>query len=167
MRLSSLSKLMIMLVLINAVILSGCVMVGPETGTAVEGVATQMELEEEVLAAIYGYEEAFEAGDVDRLMEFYAEEVVSLPPGFPKVEGKETLETDLQGFFDEFTLDRDFEVVDLEVKGNTATRLMEWTNTWTPKAGGEPITEVGRCMLGYEKIDDEWLVTWEIWNTYE
>jgi hypothetical protein len=37
----------------------------------------------------------------------------------------------------------------------------------TPVDGSEPITEIGRCVLGWEKINGEWKVVWEIWNTYE
>ena len=90
-----------------------------------------------------------------------------MPPGYPKSVGKEAIEADLRFFFDEFTMEREFELINVEVTGNTATRLGEWSQTLTPKDGGDPIVEVGRCILGFEKIDDEWKVMWEIWNTFE
>jgi ketosteroid isomerase-like protein len=111
------------------------------------------------------YEEAFQAEDVDRVIEFYAPDAVSFPPGYPTSVGRETIEADLQWFFDTFELERDFELAEYEVVGNYATRLGEWTQTLTP-AEGDPIVETGRCMLGWRKINGEWKVVWEIWNTY-
>jgi ketosteroid isomerase-like protein len=120
----------------------------------------------EFVDTLWAYEKAFQAGDVDRVIEFYAQDAVSLPPGFPPSEGREQIEADLRWFFGEFALDRDFVLVDYEVVGNYATRLGEWTQVLTPKVGGDPIPETGRCILGWRKIKGEWKVVWEIWNTY-
>ena len=164
-------KLVAMLALLVIVVLSGCTTTAPEQAAAQrpavsEEVVTQAELEKQLEEAVWAYEDAFQSGDVERLMALYADDVVSLPPGFPKTEGKADLEASLQAFFDEFTLERDFELVNVQVAGDTATRLGEWTQTITSKDGGEPILETGRCILGYEKVGTEWMVTWEIWNTY-
>jgi len=100
-------------------------------------------------------------------IEYYAEDAVSMPPGFPVSVGKETIDADLRYFFDEFTMERDFTLVGFNVTGDAATRTGEWTQTLTPNAGGEPIVETGRCVLGFKQVDGEWKVAWEIWNTYE
>ena len=116
---------------------------------------------------VWAYEAAFQAGDVDQLIEFYAPDAVSLPPGFPASVGKEAIEADLRWFFGEYELERDFALADYEIAGNYATRLGEWRQTLTPKSGGDPIVETGRCILGFAKMQGEWKVVWEIWNTYE
>lgn len=121
---------------------------------------------EKFVDTVWAYEEAFQAGEVDRVIEFYAPDAVSLPPGYPPSVGREAIEADLTGFFGEFDLEREFDLVDYEVAGDNATRLGEWTQTLTPKAGGDPIVETGRCVLGWRKINGEWKVVWEIWNTY-
>lgn len=121
---------------------------------------------EKFVDTVWAYEEAFQAGEVDRVIEFYAPDAVSLPPGYPPSVGREAIEADLTGFFSEFDLEREFDLVDYEVAGDNATRLGEWTQTLTPKAGGDPIVETGRCVLGWRKINGEWKVVWEIWNTY-
>jgi ketosteroid isomerase-like protein len=51
--------------------------------------------------------------------------------------------------------------------GDYATRTGEWTQVLTPTDGGEPITEVGRCVVAFKKVAGEWKVAWEIWNTFE
>jgi ketosteroid isomerase-like protein len=123
--------------------------------------------EDEFLEAVWAHENAFQAGDVDQLTELYAEDAVSMPPGFPASVGQRAIEADLRFFFDEFALDREFSLANYEIAGDYATRQGEWTQTLTPKAGGDPIVETGRCTLGFKKLDDEWQVVWEIWNTYE
>jgi len=120
----------------------------------------------EFVETLWAYEKVFQAGDVDQVIEFYALDAISFPPGYPPSEGRDAIEADLRWFFGEFDLDREFALVDYEVAGNYATRLGEWTQTLTPKADGDPIVEVGRCILGWNKINGEWKVVWEIWNTY-
>ena len=118
------------------------------------------------LDTVWAYEQAFQAGDVDQLIELYAEDAISLPPGYPPSEGKDAIEADLVWFFETFDLEREFELVDYEIVGNYATRLGEWTQTLTLKDGSDSFDETGRCVVGFQKIHGEWKVVWEIWNTY-
>ena len=116
---------------------------------------------------VWAYEDAFRSGAVSRIIEFYALDAISLPPGFPPSEGREIIEADLTWFFTEYTLvERNFVLTDYEIVGNYATRLGTWTQTLTHNPSGESFTEVGRCILGWNKIEGEWKVVWEIWNTY-
>jgi ketosteroid isomerase-like protein len=160
---------MIMLALLAMLVFSACTTTSSEPVTLLEQVTadepTQAELEAQIEEIVWAYEEAYEKGDLDKLMAFYADDVVSLPPGFPKSEGKAELEAAFREYFDAFTIERDFELVSVDVSGNTANRLGEWTQTLTPKDGGEPIVEVGRCVLDFEKQGDEWKIDREIWNT--
>jgi ketosteroid isomerase-like protein len=139
----------------------------PELATPEETAAQQAVAEEQFREAVMEVENAFQSGDVDRIIEYYAEDAISMPPGFPTSIGREAIEADLRFFFDEFTMDREFTLVDVDMRGDYATRRGEWTQILTPKASGEPIVEVGRCVLGFKKVNDEWKVAWEIWNTYE
>ena len=122
-----------------------------------------MDLEE----AIWAYEDAFVAGDVDQLMAFFTETASSYPPAMEPVVGKQAIEEFYTGMFGTYKLERTFEVLESTVSGEYATRLGEWTNTLTPLSGdGEAIVEVGHCMFGYKLVDGEWLVDWQIWNTF-
>jgi len=117
--------------------------------------------------AALGLEEAYQAEDLERTINFYADNAVSQPPGFRTDVGKAAIRASYQSFYDTYALKRDFKLAGIKIEGNTATRFGEWTQVLTPKAGGDPITEVGRCVVGFQKIDGEWKVVWEIWNTYE
>lgn len=123
--------------------------------------------EAEFVAAVMAAEAAFQSEDAARAASHYAEDAVSMPPGFPPSYGREEIEADFQFLFDGFDLEREFTLADYEVSGNRGVRRAEWTQTLTPTDGGEPFVETGRCVLGFEKIDGEWKVVWEIWNTYE
>lgn len=122
--------------------------------------------EEQFMAAILAHEEAYQNEDWETFVNFYAEDAISHAPGFPTDAGKAAITTAVQGFFDAYDLERTFEVADFEIHGDFATRTGAWTQVLTPTDGSEPITEVGRCVLGWQKFDGEWKVIWEIWNTY-
>ena len=115
-------------------------------------------------AAVAEYEKHFTAGDVDALMDLFAEQITAIPPGDEMLIGRPAVEAYLTSFLGEFTLDRQFEVLEYAVNGDTAYRLGEWTNILTPVAGGVPEVEVGHCMFGYEKVDGEWKVVMQLWN---
>lgn len=131
-----------------------------------EAMQLKVDPETQVRNVIAAFQEAYQAGDVDKLMSLYADDVISLPPGRPKMEGKAALQADFEMLYQDFTLKQDtFKVVDLQVNGDTAFRRAEWTQTLTPKAGGEAIVETGKCMVGFKKVGSEWKIAWEIWNT--
>lgn len=130
-------------------------------------VQMQVDPEAQFTEVVLAVEEAAQAGDVDRLMEFYADDVVTILPGIPPLEGKDAVRADWEYFFDTFTLDRESELVYVDVSGDSAVRRMEWTNTLTPKDGSDPIVDTGNCVVGFKKVDDEWKIAWEIASTYE
>jgi ketosteroid isomerase-like protein len=110
----------------------------------------EAESRQEFVETALAFEEAFQAGDVEQIIEFYAPDAVSLPPGYPPSVGREAIETDLRYLFDEFALDRSFELVDYQVEGDYATRLGEWTQTLKPEGREAPAIETGNpaSMLG-------------------
>ena len=74
------------LLVLIALILSACqpIVVQPVSVEPEQESAAQQEAEEEqFVEAAMANENAFQSGDVDRIIEFYAEDAVSMPPGFP------------------------------------------------------------------------------------
>jgi ketosteroid isomerase-like protein len=159
----------ILILAFAGLVFSACVPISPETAANMQSSTVDMAAEEAALIeAINKYEEAYAAGDIETLMTVYVgDEATWYPPGGAKVQGLADIEANWRDFLGNYTVERDAELVNVDIDGNKATRLMEWTNTLNPKDGSDPIVETGRCMLGYEKVDDEWKVAWEIWNTYE
>ena len=128
-----------------------------ELQAQLEAVKMQVDPEAQFTEVVFAADEAIQSGDVDRIMDFYADDVVTILPGIPPMEGKDAVRADLEYFFDTFTLDRDSELVYVDVSGDSAVRRMEWTNTLTPKDGSDPIVETGNCVVGFKKVDDEWI----------
>ena len=123
-------------------------------------------VENEFLEAIMVAEAALQSEDPVDAASHYTDDAVSMPPGFPPSHGKEAIQGDLEFYFDSFDIERNFNLVNYEITGDTATRTAEWTQTLTPTDGSEPFVETGQCVLGFEKVDGEWKIAWEIWNTH-
>ena len=130
-------------------------------------IAIKVDPEAEFIQVVYALEDAYKANDADRIMEFYADDVVTLLPGRPPLVGKEAVRADWEDFFNTFKVDRESKLVYANVDGDSAVRRMEWTNTLTPKDGGDPIVETGNCILGFKKMDGEWKLVWEMAATYD
>lgn len=160
-------KYLLALTILIAVILGGCqpIVFEPE-GTlaqAEDDAATEAEVDA-VRAASAAWDEAFNAGDLEALMELYAEDAVDMPPGFPAIEGIEAIAGDLEYILGEYDAHHETSIVDIKIGGDLAVERANYTMELTPKAGGETMTEVGKHIVVRQKIDDEWKVLWEIWN---
>ncbi len=138
-----------------------------EMQAQLDDLAVKVDPEAQFIATINAFEEAIKANDADRVMEFYADDVVALLPGMEPLVGKEAVRADWEATFDAFQLERDAELVYVNVDGDSAERRMSWTNTLTPKDGGEPIVLTGNCMLGFKKINGEWKTVWDMTHIYE
>ena len=121
--------------------------------------------EDQIRAAVAAWEDAFADADVDRLMDLYADDVVSMPPGYPTFPDKEALRQDFEWLFDTFDIEREFKLADIKMSGSLATRRGTWIQKLTPKDGGAPEETTGKCVMVYEKYRNEWKIVWEIWNT--
>jgi len=147
-----------------AVLLLAC---QPIRADLAQSQTTALSEEEAFTQVALGLEEAYQQGDLERTIAYYADDAISSPPGFPTSRGKDAIRADYQAFFEAYELKRDFTLSGIKIEGNTATRFGEWKQVITPRDGSDPITETGRCIVGFEKINGEWKVTWELWNTFE
>jgi ketosteroid isomerase-like protein len=154
------------LCLVSALLLA-CQPIRPEAVVQADSGTNAAEEEAQLIEAALALEEAYQNEDLERVLAFYADDALSHAPGFPTDVGKEAIKTAYEAYFDAYDLQRDFQLAGVEVNGEYATRTGEWTQVLTPKDGGEPITEIGRCVLGWKKVNGEWKVVWEIWNTYK
>ena len=63
------------------------------------------------------------------------------------VRGKEAIRSLYESVFDEYTVQGDGELLEVEVAGDWAFYRTTYTLTATPKAGGEPIEDHGKCVV--------------------
>jgi ketosteroid isomerase-like protein len=75
--------------------------------------------------------------NIDRLMAFAADDIVSIRPNKPALIGKEANQSDGQQFFDRITIQENDIVKAVHVSGDLAVVHVDWSGVFMPKAGGE------------------------------
>ncbi len=108
---------------------------------------------------------ALEAHDIDRIVSFYAENCVDIPPNEPPSIGKEAIRGFLQKHYDQFTMEYNGVTVDVQVSGDLAFTRGTSTEIETPKAGGESLTINSNWVTIYRKQPEgSWKAICNIWN---
>lgn len=116
-------------------------------------------------AASAAWDDAFNAGDVRRLMKLYTKDAVSMPPNLPALEGKAAIQADFEWFLGEFDADHRTTIVGLQIAGDWAIERGQYTMVATSKDGKVSFFESGRHIVVRKKSGKSWLVVWEIWNS--
>ncbi|HEX5650162.1 MAG TPA: SgcJ/EcaC family oxidoreductase [Steroidobacteraceae bacterium] len=119
----------------------------------------------QVAAASRAWDEAYAAGDADRLADRYDAEAVSMPPGLPALVSRAAIAADFKTFFAAHSAThRTYEAV-REIAGGLAVERARYEATITPRTGGEALRETGKHIVVYRRqADGSWKVLWEIWN---
>jgi len=99
------------------------------------------------------------AGDVEALLSLYADEPVLMPQNQPAVVGKEAIRSLYQSVFEEFTVNGEDRLMEVEVSGDWGYVWIAYTLTATPKAGGEPTEDQGKSVfIVRRQHDDSWKI---------
>ncbi len=133
------------------------------TGAKVQ--AASLSEEEQFKQAVMAKEAAYNTGDVDQFVTFFSDDTVSMPPGAVPTVGKAALTAAMRDLYSQYEVHGEFELLSMEIVGDYATRTGRWKDTLTPKAGGTAISDMGSCVAGWKKINGEWKIIWEIWNS--
>lgn len=126
---------------------------------------SNLSAEEQFKQVVLAKEAAYYANDLDQYLAFFSDDTVSMPPGARPTVGKAALATDMREFFSQYKVSGHVTLMSVEVHGDYATRTLQAWDTWTPKAGGDVVTQTGSCVAGWKKINGEWKLVWELWNT--
>ena len=100
-------------------------------------------------AAKTEFREAYNTGDVDRLLSVFHSEFMDLSLGQPSFflgEAREMLRRRMSELFSKFEVRMAAIVIDIQVRGDLAIDYGWHKLTLTPKAGGEPVTSRQRYM---------------------
>jgi uncharacterized protein (TIGR02246 family) len=110
---------------------------------------------------------ALNTNDADAWVACFAPDAVQMPPNDPPNIGTDDIRAwssgMLAGFRAEFSLDID----EVELAGDDwAFERGAYTIALTPKAGGTPIRDTGKCLTIYRRqTDHSWLMARDIWNS--
>jgi ketosteroid isomerase-like protein len=110
-----------------------------------------------ILTAITDYREAFNNGDVERLLSVFAYEFTDMSFGVPSFFGEEArnvLRGRMSSLFEKYRAEMKISVVAVNVLGETAYDFGWHILTLVPKAGGDAITTRQRYMEVWGKQPD-------------
>jgi ketosteroid isomerase-like protein len=121
-----------------------------------------------ILIAITEYREAFNTGDIDRLMSVFGTGFTDMSFGVPSFYGEEAavvLRRRMAELFSEYHADMKISVIDVVIKTDVAYDFGWHILTLTPKAGGGSIKSRQRYFqLGGRQTDGSWKIKFYIDN---
>ncbi len=121
-----------------------------------------------ILAAITEYREAFNTGDVDRLLSVFAPTFTDMSHAVPSFFGDEApfvLRRRMAKLFEEFRCEMRIAVITVEICGGTAFDYGWHILTLTPKCGGAPIETRQRYFQRWvRQSDGSWKIRFYIDN---
>ena len=122
--------------------------------------------EDDVVATCAAWEAAYMSGDIDKLMELYTADAVSMAPGAPASVGKEAIRSDYGKFLADYTVTHQTMATQVAFEGNVAIERGGYKQSATPKKGGPVLYERGKYIViwNYE-ADGKWREKLEIWNS--
>ncbi len=121
-----------------------------------------------ILTAITEYREAFNTGNVDRLMSVFASGFTDMSFGVPSFFGEEAavvMRRRMAEIFAEYQSDMKISVIDVVIKSDVAYDYGWHILTLTPKPGGDPIkTRQRYFQLWGRQPDGSWKIKFYIDN---
>jgi uncharacterized protein (TIGR02246 family) len=108
--------------------------------------------------------EAFTRGDAQGAAAVYTDDATILPPGSPRVRGRDGIRSFWQSVMDSGVRAVDLRTDDLEVAGEMAREIGTATLTVRPEGGGEQ-TLTAKFVVVWKRQGGEWRWHTDIWNT--
>ena len=114
---------------------------------------------------VAGWSAAFNAADVDKILSYYTDEVVRIPPNEPALVGKEAIRSKYQQAFDEYTAEGKDVVENVEVSVDLAVANTTYKYVVTSKSKQDSVETKGNEILVLKKqANGTWKFTYLIWS---
>jgi uncharacterized protein (TIGR02246 family) len=126
---------------------------------------------EAVTAAVDGiydqYASTLKASDPNGWIALWSDAGVQMPPGFPPVDGTDSIGAGTKDFLDAFTVDSfEIHVDEVQVAGEWAFARGTYSGAYTPKDGSEGFAEDGKYLTIFQKQPDgSWKIHRDIFNS--
>jgi uncharacterized protein (TIGR02246 family) len=131
-----------------------------------EEAAVTTEADAEAIQALYAaYGQAVTASDTEEWLAIFTDDVVVMPPDEASFTGKEALQAWGQPYFDQFDMQATLSTQEIQVAGEWAFAVEEYTFQTTPKEGGEAAEERGKGIAVLRRQPDgTWKIAYRAWN---
>jgi uncharacterized protein (TIGR02246 family) len=109
---------------------------------------------------------AFSAADINALTELVTPDAILMPPNEPAVHGLDAVRAWAEKFYQSFSVQGRYTSIETRVVGDIAYQWLEFELTVTPKAGGDPIRDVGKGVhVLQRRPDGTWRIVLDSWNS--
>lgn len=119
--------------------------------------------------AIARQNEAFRAnaraGNLDRLMDYYSDSAVIMPPNAPAAAGRDAVRQVWSSFIGMGTVDLRLTTDDVSQSCDMASERGSYELTVTPKEGGAPVHDIGKYVVVWRKLNGQWRAVTDIFNS--
>lgn len=105
--------------------------------------------------------------DVEGMVALLTEDGQAFPSHEPALVGRDANRAWHAERISEFTTEFTISPDELIVEGPMAFERFSYTLKLTPKAGGDPVEETGRCVWLWRREDGSWKVARAMWNSPE
>ena len=107
---------------------------------------------------------AFNAKEVDKLIEFYASEVVFMPPNAPTLRGREAVGSFFKDMFSQGATELKLDSTDVGGHGPLAYESGTYSLNRRP-ANGPHTRDRGKYMFIWRNTSQQWLMEYTIWSS--
>ena len=105
-------------------------------------------------------------GDIEQWLTVFTEDVIIMPPNSAALNGKDATREWARPSFDQFNLEADITVDEVEVSGDLAFARWSYSTRYTPKAGGDAILGIGKELWIFKRQSDgSWKCSHIIFNS--
>jgi uncharacterized protein (TIGR02246 family) len=137
-----------------------------EMAEPAEEPAATTEADAEAIQAHYAaYGQAITSSDAETWLATFTDDVVIMPPDEAGFTGKEVLRAWGQPYFDRFEMRATVSTREIQVAGEWAFAVEEYTFQATPKEGGEAVEERGKGIAVLRRQPGgTWKIAYRAWN---
>lgn len=113
---------------------------------------------------IFSYQDALNASDTSKVIEFYTKNGLLMPNSAPTADGAGQIKGFYQYVFDNFSYMLQFSIIEIEVSGNYAFARSTSKGSFIIKAKGQTIPDENRELFVLEKVDGKWKIAVYMFN---
>ncbi|AKD05482.1 hypothetical protein PKOR_03335 [Pontibacter korlensis] len=113
---------------------------------------------------IFAYQDALNASDVNKVISLYTNSGVLMANAAPTAQGAEQVKGTYQYVFDNFKYTLQFDILGVEVKGNTAFARSISKGSFVIKASGQNVADENRELFVFEKENGQWKIARYMYN---
>lgn len=145
-----------------AALVTGCERAGHDTAVAATKANAPAE-DQAVRAHMNRYLELLKNRDANAIAMFFTDDGVVMPPGQPPAQGRDAVRQFWQSTAKSSDVAVSFQPEETQVSGDFAVDRGNYR--LKGKVNGKPVEQIGKYVVIWKKVGDDWKVATDIWNT--